>query len=262
MKKPLKTSTSVNTNLLILLAANGAIKPFALFIKIKSMFEHSIIYNFNYHKIAKLTGLADRTVKLYIKRLIKYNLVEIRDGHLLFRNQEKVWAELSDTKTVRRTIETRRWTSFSGILQRLQCLLIKENNRQQEFNTIARFGTTYRTQLLDGRNKRKAKKLYSGTSPIEKIGNSCFNSSRSIARLLKVSHTTANNVIRNLVKKNYIRTEQIINKVHLKKTKYSKTIEQLKLIVDGLNSEQPGYYFLEKRSIFCHSGLLISFLSF
>ncbi len=264
-RKPLKTSTSIEVNLLQYYAKAGYFKQFSLFIKLKAKYSNSIIFNYNINKIANRTGLSHKTCERYMRKLFILGCLEMQGNHLLLKNQLKMWSKISDVKPLRLTIETRPFTSYQGIKERLQCLLIKENNRQQEFNNITQSGITYRTQLLDGKNKAKAKRLYNADandSTYEHIGNRCFNSSRSVGRLLNVSNTTANNVIRNLVKKNYIRTEEVITRIKQKKSNFSQTIKTLKLKVEGLNSTGTGYYYLLKRTIFHHSGLKISFLSF
>ena len=246
MRKSTKKSTAVVINLLQYFAANGWFKQYALFIKLKSKYANSIIYNYNINKIAIRTGLAHKTCKRYMKKLFALGCVEMQGNHLILINQGRIWANLSDTKPLRRKIETRTWTSYVGVKERLQCLLIKENAKQQKYNSKKKSENYYRKQFDCGTHAK------ADGSISEQINRSYYNSSRQVARLFKISQMGGNNLIRNLVKKGYIRIEQIINRV--------KGIKPTDENIAGLNKYSPGYYFKIKRSLFCHSGLLISYL--
>ena len=243
MKKQVKTSTSIVTNLLHYFAANGWIKQYSLFIKLKSKYSNSIIYDYNINKIAIRSGLAHKTCKRYMNKLFALGCVKMHGDHLILVNQQKIWEKISgNIKPLRRIIDTRPWTSYKGIMERLQYLLIKENSKQQRYNSKKKSEINYR-KSIDCETKD-----FVG----EQIIRNCYNSSRQVARLFNISQVSGNSLIRNLVRKQYIRTEQIITKV--------KGIEPTKKHIAGLNKHDFGYYFKEKRSLLHHSGLLITYL--
>ena len=252
MKQRYRTSISVVENLALFMGTQGMHKPFALFIDLKKLYNHSIIYNFNYHKIAKLTGLADKTVKLYIRRLIKYKLVQITNNHLHLRNQKKIWADISNTKPVVRAIEIRRWTSFSGVLQRVQYFIIKSNARHQDYNSSLRFGLI-KNNILDRKTKSMVRKSNKADGlETEKNEGRRYTSTRQISNLFNFkSHSTAAIMLKTLKRKGYLATKELIEKV--------KGIKATKQNLDGLNEYNYGHYFKIKRTIFCHTGILITF---
>ena len=85
------------------------------------MYYHSIIYNYTPNKLAKLTGLHHKTVKRYVQCLQNMGLIEHRDGNL----------HLKKVKGLKLWVETRPYTSYEGILQRIYFIYLINNKRQQ-----------------------------------------------------------------------------------------------------------------------------------
>lgn len=186
------------------------------------------IYDYSPERIAKfaiLDGMHPKTIERYVNTLIGYNLVEIHNGNLFFRNQINL---------IRHTFNLRKYTLtcpfyYPEVVDELYKLVILLNKTQQEYNIT--------TKNADGVS-------------IE-AHDVCF-STRSIGRLLGISHTTANKIVKHLVERSKIKAFQIIQR--LRKISF----EEFSFLRNGLNSLKDGYYFFRNGYLLVHRGLRIS----
>ena len=84
----------ININLSIYAAELGILKPYSVYVKVKSIYRHSIIYNYTPNKLSRVTKLHHKTIKRYVDKLIKYKFCELRNGHLLFKAPRKMYRNL------------------------------------------------------------------------------------------------------------------------------------------------------------------------
>lgn len=193
----MKTSTSFNIKLIESACKERYLKPLALSYLIKAKYHHSIIYNYTPNKLAKLSGLHHQTVKNYIRVLEQKGLVIQRDGNLLFVKASKV------IKGTFKSLPTRPYTSFEGILDRLQYIVLKNNKAKQTFKIANRYGKNL--DSLSPRVRRKAIRQARIEQPgLESITRPVLTV-RNASKMFNVSQRTSANIINNLKRKNYLK---------------------------------------------------------
>jgi len=197
-----------------MMCKKGYRKPLALYYLIKAKYSHSIIYSYSYAKLSSLTGLHSKTIQRYINVLIKEDLVEERDGNLLFRKASKVLRIPFDKNNPKKQkfattcLSTRPYMSFKGMLNRIEFLTINNNLHQQKYNISLTYGIGIGE--MKPHTKRKILKnvkiddmgLESIKRPVITIG--------SVSRLFKCSNVTAIKIIRKLIQHNYISTKALV----------------------------------------------------
>jgi len=183
-------------------------KQYALFVKVKSIYRHSIIYNYTPSKLAKITGLHRKTVDRYVKKLIANGFCEMRNGHLLFKKPKKI---IGKSKSVQIIIKKN--YSQERILDIIYLSLIKDNKRQQAFNIAVEFGSKSITRAmkflrnyeinLNEKNLIKKIMVSKGSEKKNRLANRPIFTVKSLANLFSVSVPTSRATIQRL--KNYHR---------------------------------------------------------
>ena len=232
-----KTQTKIDYSTLKYCIENNIFKPFVLYTKIKACYNHSIIYNYNPNKLAKLTGLHHKTITRYVKKLIQHNLAELHHGNLLFKKP------LYKKGTKFLYIETRPWITFNEIKERIETLLLHSNAIMQSFNIYGKCGKNRGN--LSERQKRKARKHFSKLNLAEIESNpDILFTTRGIGRLFNFSHSTAANMLKKLTKRKYIKTSRRVD------------------LVDGnlFDNTYFGHIFLCNNKLWIDRGITIRFL--
>ncbi len=201
----MKQSTTFSIPLLELAAKEKYLKPLALYYLVKAKYQHSIIYNYNPYKLSIQTGLHHKTINQYVSKLQKEELVILRDEHLLFISSKK------KIKGTLRTLPTRPYTSFEGILNRIYYLILLNNKAEQKYNIAKRYGINIGE--LKPKTRRKALKqanlekvsLESIVKPIITV--------RSASILFNTSLCTTVKILNNLESKNYLQFNPFIKYV-------------------------------------------------
>jgi len=251
----MKTQTRIDLDLLQYCIDNKMLKQFAFYVKIKSMHRNPIIYDYLPKKLAKGTGLNHKTVERYVSKLKQHNFIDTRDGNLLARNYIKIKQDLHiPNKLPCIFIDTRYWTSYRGIYDRICYAVLKNNSKQQEFNAIVNFGHINR-DLLGKKDHKKAikKAANNGTDHVTLSGRSelVLFSSRQIGKLLGISNRTASRLIIHLRHKGYLLSKQVIER-----------FDGIAFNNFNLNilNEMNGYFYVKNNIIHRHRGLKLSFI--
>jgi DNA-binding MarR family transcriptional regulator len=208
-KPNIKSRTKVDYSTLKYALDNNIFKQFVLYIKVKSVFKHSIIYDYTPSKLAKLVGIHCKTAKRYVKKLEHHGLVKFQKKNLLFVKP------LYQKPTKFLYIETRPWTTFIGIQERLETLTLKSNAVMQAFRAYSNCGKVIGYDL-NWKQKRKAVKRATKSKlpsfhPLEKQYQVLFTCSK-IAKIFKCSKATSSNMLKRLRKHGYIETKRIVDK--------------------------------------------------
>jgi len=210
-------------------AEQGRIKQLAYFLQVKG-YTKSVIYDFNYNKLSKLTNLHWKTCKRYTENLISMGYCEIHGNNLLFKNQIKLLPNDKKAKVIF-GIQIK---SFSSILNQLYAKVITNNHNQQLYNS--------------GKSKRiKNKKVLRILK--KSLLKEIHISSRSIAKLLNVSFVTANKIISDLNKLSYLKTKPKI--IEISEMSYSK------FLLTKRFDYSKGYLFYKKGIMFRHCGIVV-----
>ena len=220
----LKKSTTFDIASLLYAAKHKMLKEIALYYAVKAKFHHSIIYGYNPHKLAELVGVHHKTAERYVKKLIKEEFCLMRDGNLLFRASNKVFVNKEFRKS-KINLKTRPYTSYKGILRRIQTVLLLNNKQQQKFKIASRYGNPNVVKGLNERTKRKALRLYRLEAKqevlelenIEKPIISVFGASK----LFNVSKGTSLKILSELKRLNYLEMKPYIramNKTEVRKS--------------------------------------------
>lgn len=203
----LKQSTSFDIGLLEYASKTKMLKPIALFYLIKAKFHHSIIYNYNPYKLSKTIGLHHKTVDRYVKKLIKEDFCELRDGHLLFRATKKILPAKESRKS-RRNLQTRPYTSFQGILNRIYTVILLNNKEQQKFRIATHYGK--HIGQLNPRTQKKAKKLANLEDRGLANSQKAITSISGASRLFNLSKVTSHRILTRLRTLNYLKMNSVI----------------------------------------------------
>jgi hypothetical protein len=156
-------------------AQDGRLKQLAFYLQIKG-YGKSVIYNYNYNKLSKISGLSWKTCQRYTKTLIKLGCCEAHGNNLLFKNQISSFPN-NDKFKLKFEIG-----AYKHILNQLYYLVIKNNYKQQYYNAAKKYG----------KNRKVLKNL------TKVIKSQIFFSSRSLAKILNVSNVTANKIVKKL----------------------------------------------------------------
>ena len=204
----LKNRTRFNNSILKYAAEQKILRPIAFYYCIKAKYDNSCLYNYNPIKRGKEFGLHPKTVERYVKKLMAHKFVILRDGNLIAVANKKCAPEKQGYKSV----ETRPYTSFEGILNRIYTTILINNKYQQTFEIAKHY-----EDKLGALNPRLRKKV------IKKIdfskGYGLENSQTAIisvtgaSRLFNVSRATAQTILTVLKKKNYLTFRSIVNNI-------------------------------------------------
>lgn len=197
------------------------IKPLAFYLIAKSR-TNSVIYNYNPHRLSKITKLNYRTCQKYVDLLVNNGLCEIHKGNLTFKNQYKLG------KGYRHKLEH---GSFKHVVNQLYSIILLNNKKQQRFNAANKIST----------NKTLKKIL---TKSIE---NNIFFSSRSIARTLGVSRSSAINILRKL------KSDKIINIEE--RLKFIKFMKGREFVLFVKHIDNPFNYRFKEGCLYLHQGI-------
>lgn len=196
----MKNSTRFDIGLLEYSAKTKMLKQITFFYMVKAKFKHSIIYNYTPNKLAKLTGLHWKTTDRYVKRLIKEEFCELRDGHLLFKRV--------NMKRGKKIVETRPYTSFDGMLKRIYTVLLINNKKQQEFRIATNYGIN-----IDKLNPRLKRKALRQADLSRGLGSSKpITSIHGASKIFNTSKVTAQKVLKSLKEHHYIDLKPLIKK--------------------------------------------------
>lgn len=197
------------------------IKPLAFYLIVKSR-TNSVIYNYNPHRMSKITKLNYRTCQKYVDLLINAGLCELHNRNLIFKNQYKLGSGY------RHKLEH---GSFKHVVNQLYSILILNNKKQQRFNAGNKIST----------NKAVRKTL---TKSIE---NNIFFSSRSIARTLGVSRSSAMNILSKLKSNKILSIEE--------RLKFIKFIKAKEFVLFVKNVDNSFNYRFIKGCLYLHQGI-------
>lgn len=199
------------------------IKPLAFYLIVKSR-TNSIIYDYNPHRLSKITKLNYRTCQKYVDLLINAGFCELHNKNLTFKNQYKL------AGGYRHKLEH---GSFKHVVNQLYSILILNHKKQQRFNAANKICT----------NKTVKKTL---TKSIE---NNIFLSSRSIARTLELSRSTVMNILKKLQSNRIIKYEERLKFIKFMKGK------EFALFVRNIDNSF-NYRFI-KGCLYLHQGIRI-----
>lgn len=104
------------------------LKALAMLIYIKNMYSNSVITNFTYYKLAKITGLTQATAKKYFKVLESMELVErlnTNSNNVLFKRIRREYNNIVITKAIKGCIK--------DIEKGLRALFIVEKQSQKDY---------------------------------------------------------------------------------------------------------------------------------
>ena len=227
---------------------NRILRPVALYLTLKLKYRNTIIYNYNPHKVSKLTGVSHKTVKRYINRLIEHKFVYINDsGHLVLRKQSKVKQDVTgEWKGIRKLLvleKNRIDIKFSDVLLKVKYLVIKTDSVRQRYA-----------------REKSLKKLKGLTSREVKLNEQALKpriSTRQLARLFKTSPNTARSWLHSLEAQGLIHVKQHICKIGKVSPKVKIYEKQLMEDFDGFISSV--FCFSFKGELFAHFGLELSF---
>ncbi len=229
-------------------------KQYALFIKMKSIYEHSIIFNYKPSKLVKITGLHHKTVDRYVKKLVANGFCEFRDGHLLFKSPTKIVGAKS--KSV--SIEIEKHYRQIRILDLIYLALIKDYLRQQVYNIALRIGRNSidkAVRLLKNYEikigeKNLVNRIRTSTGSKKRSGlDKPIFTTKNLGKLFNTTHKTAQTIVRRLEYYGRIKTR-----------KEFKFIAKLLSSRDYalFKSHNPGSYSVRKGKIFRLIGFSIT----
>lgn len=223
-------SRYVFLNLLYFANRNGFLKQFSFYVFFKEYFEkNTIIYNFTYHKIAKMIGIHPKTAERYVKKLIQQKYCEIYGNNLHFRSQAKITKDLELKFKGGKALECE--LDQKDILNNFYKIFLKINANRQEY--------------------RIKKPADNGTALLQHPENRDFNiyfSGRSIGRLLNCSHVTGLKRLKRLHKEKYLFCKRWIEKIR------KITWDEFSQIIYSLNDQHKGYYFYKAQTLWVDHG--------
>lgn len=184
-----------------------AVKALALLIFVKNHFPTSVIPNFTYYKVVKLTGLHYNTVKKRINTLGDMDLIEIvgkYNQHLKFK---RVRAKNSNINFSR--IDT---SSVKSIERGLQALFLVEKVSQKNY---------VEQRVILAKNCKNGKERKAGKAVLQKCSSADFKdngiSYAYLANKLNVSIMTVSDIIKYAVShKLVVKHRNITQVVHIK----------------------------------------------
>ncbi|MFZ7121788.1 MAG: hypothetical protein ACOWWH_12680 [Eubacteriaceae bacterium] len=124
-KTPRASFLNINTSLLQEIGIN----PFTFYIKLKSLYKNSTIYNYSINKISKLARCSNYLTKKNISILEKHGLIIFNNGNITLRNQKNY----SNTGKAKIKI-----SSNSKLKDIKECLLLELLKRKQNQQIYAK----------------------------------------------------------------------------------------------------------------------------
>jgi len=204
----MKKSTRFNNSILKYASEQGILKPIALYYSIKAKYKNSCYYNYSPSRLAKALKLHPKTVERYVKKLIDHKFVTLRDGNLIAAANRKGATEKLGVKSV----ETRPYTSFEGILNRIYTTILINNKYQQTFEIAKHYER--KLEVLNPRLRKKAiKKVDFSKGYGLENSQTAIISVTGASRLFNVSRSTAQTILTDLRKKNYLTFRSIVNNI-------------------------------------------------
>ena len=207
---------------------------FIFYVTLLAKFNNNTFYNTSNAKLAHLTGLNRNTISLYLNILQKLDLIQWSNKDLILKVQSK------QAKTKYYKMHLYRSSKFKHIKLIINIKLIKIHLSQQRFKELNKLPNYLKTN-------RKVKKIRENL-----IGGKIFTSTRSLAKVLNVSHNTINIFLHKAKSKkmlNYkFNLKLLVNNVSL---------------IDFLNIKRtnPDYFYIyNSGNVYLHCGVKFSYL--
>lgn len=150
-----KITVNSNHALLEYLAKNELLRTYAYFIKFKYLFSSSRLNKGNRAKISRMTGLSDKTVRTYIKEMLKLEWCIEDNGDIVFRKRQDLYS-MYDLPKHKATFKCRVFIdsedSIPVIMKKLAPRVIEANLIRQEVFIRKRRGHSYNS-IVNERGK-------------------------------------------------------------------------------------------------------------
>ena len=168
-------------------------KALALAIYIKSIYKNSVITNFSYLKISKLTGIHRNTVKKRINTLGDHDLIEIighNNNHFLFKRMRNKYANIDISKIDK--------SSLKSIEIGLRALYIYDIQRKKDYvrHQLIKANTPCKKRFSTRKEKAEMKRA---VKFIKKSGLTKFEdngiSYRKLSKDLRMSNSAVMTII-------------------------------------------------------------------
>ncbi len=196
----IKINTKISPKM-VLQAENQ--KAILFFFFIKSKFSHSIIYNYNPTKLARLSGISPNTIRRYIRDLKKKRYLSITNKHLHLKSTKKI---ADGDRLIK--VESKPWTTWRQFENRVYAQLIKLNLLQQEYHYRMKggfYGNRKKVKLSVLKNYHKQHGKYR-----EESVNSPHSSVRQLSKYFGKSTYWVSEKLKLLRAMGYIKTKQHI----------------------------------------------------
>ena len=192
------------------LEESGQYAEFAVWLKLKALFQkHTIIYDWTYPKVSKLSGISIPTLRKYIPKLIENDWASVRDKHLLLHS----WKDVCGSRTKNSgIIHVTKSMSFNEVKDRLRALPIERDYKTQKFIIELRSG---RLKSSSKKIKEWYKEYHSQMiQPVEKNSNLILTSTRRIAQQTNLSQPGAWQLLKRLAKYKVLSSKAILEVVN------------------------------------------------
>lgn len=207
----------------------------------RSYYSKPFIYKYNPHLLAKKVGVPENTVRRYMAWLLKEGYAVIEGRNLRFVNVRRL-VDVSHDKF----LCLPRQRNFKEFVDYFFALRIDRNLNQQDFISKGRCSNDSVKTTRDMKALKKYRKYYEDKYAGARDKNAeILFSSGTLANILNVSRSTANNIIRRLKKKKLIKVKMNIKEITWKEYMNFKYNTFL-------------YVFRKSGNYFLHKGVKIS----
>lgn len=181
------------------------------YVKIRSLHENPIVYNFSYRKIAKMIDTAPSVVSKHVKLLISKDLAHVRDGHLCFYSQQTILDRSEKRQSV---INLPVWDVKRKMIDELRGVLLIQKLNNQISGVFKRSELVKKCKISTAAITKKEMKFLNkndGSSSVERNLNRKISlSNDSIGRIFNRSQSTGHLYQKRLNELGVIRSRQDI----------------------------------------------------
>lgn len=212
---------------------------FVFYVTLQLKYNNNIIKNATLDKLSKLSGVTKNSITEYKRILMSWGYIQQKDKDLIIIPQEK------HKKTKFKLLFLYRSLNFNKVKELIELNLIKIHLDTQEYRELNKSIPKY-----NNKNKKLRKLLLAHKSKI--VGGNVYVSSRSLAKVLGVSHNTVMKIIR---KANDDKLVSYSERFKLHSTNI--TFKEFKSITQQINKFNDKFTFFKysNNNIYYHCGL-------
>ena len=235
------------------------IKLLSVYLKLKS-FDNSTYYNYKAYRFSKFIGMSDSTTARYVRKLVSLGLIVKHHGNITAVGQHRFLSQKQMYRKGWRLIEI---SSIENLKSQQYMLLLKQEEARQRRAIKKRIKDLNKIRERSNPDDpaTKSQELFLQRNFIPEM----IFSTRGLGKLFNVSHTKANQILKELQSTGLINMKNKYEVIGHINNPVNSDERSLVKSTKGFNIERDeqifGHLFVKGNRIYVHRGRVINILS-